>query len=734
MKAYLSEKWIELREAFAYQLIGNAIVSVSWTADWELLVQGNTARLIFGDYNPEYPLVLLFAVPEIMAGGGPEDLEPENLLWSTYVGGNMPDELASVDLDAEGHPYMCGYAYDSNFPVGTGFQIFAPAQANFLGSEEMVVMKFDKVNKQIIWATWHGGSNTSEFPSNFHNGQDKAQGISVYKGENPDLRFAFITGVTFCGDFPVGRTWNQPHPFAASAYVHANSPSSQRSVVAAYRQENGLLCWSTTHGSDFVGYSEQGLCIDVDDDGTLAVGGILQAGIDEPISGYPYVTPSGAYTKGNGGGFFMVFNPSYEVLWCSPFGTWVSQSIHLHDLMITRRSIAPFNKVLYITGSSGGSWGTLDVVPSPLTGSYYQDTPAGGTDAYIARLDIGSNYQLEYSTYWGGASTDRGTAIAQSTRDDGGLDIFLTGVTLSADIGNYPNMERLPNPGGGVLYRNVLAGQSDGYLLRFDDSSDKFTWGTLVGGEGGDALVDVAVAPDDQLLITGHTRSFTGVNTTTNDGLFSQTLLGNDPDTQHHDAFFMLLNKHRLPVWSSYIGGTKSDRSWSIAASEDELYVVGGTNSNQFTFPLKEFDENSNLDWYDGNHLNNASGTHGGLGYLSFGWGYYTGPVDPSANEPDGFVCSFAISLNVSVPETAMHGTAITATDLGNGVWLIPCGSEVPHSPRIEVFDALGHIVVCPTRVISNGTVVDLSAQAIGPYLVKLTVGLSTYAVKIIHR
>lgn len=727
LKAYLSGRWIELREAFAYQLVGNNVVPVSWSADWQLLTQANTVKLAFGTYNPAYPLVLLFSVPEAMGGGGggPEDIEPENLTWSTYVGGNMPDEFSDIDLDTDGNPYVCGYTYSNNFPVGLSYSEFAPWQAVFLGSEDMVTMKFDKTDKSLLWATYHGGSDMSVNPTYMHGGQDKAQGISVYKGPNADLQHVFVTGVTYCGDFPVGRFWNSPHPFAASAYVHANNPRNQRSVVVAYRQSDGFLCWSTTHGPNFVGYSEQGISIDVDEDGTLVMGGSLDGGTDATITNYPYVTPTGAYTKGNGAGFFVLFNSDYEIQWCTPFGSH-GQYDWMHDLMIARRSIAPYNKVLYVTGwavspiPGGGPWGSLDVVPSPLPNSYYQSTSAGGTDAYFARLDVDGSFQLEYSTYWGGAGQDRGMSLAQSLRDDGGLDIFISGNTTSGDLGNYPGMDRLPDPGGGVPFRNILLGYSDGCLIRLDDATDQLTWGTLIGGESDDAVVQVTVAPGDQLLLTGHTKSATGVTPAPNTGLYSQVQIGNDPSTQHLDAFFMLMNKHRQPVWASYWGGTRTDRSWAMVASEDELYLAGGTNSDQFTFPLKDFDPSTTDDYFDGNHLNNASGTDGGLSWGGFRNGFFTGAADPIGTQPDGFICSFAIAPNVSVNDLPHPEATALPILLEQGLWLLPWATLDGSPPTVQLFDAIGRLVPSGNRMTAQGVIVDLTGEARGIFVARI--------------
>jgi hypothetical protein len=724
LKAYLSGKWVKLQEAFAYQLIGNNVVPVPWTADWQLLTQANTVKLAFGSYDPAYPLVLMFGIPEAMGGGG-QGPEPENMTWSTYVGGNMPDEFAAIDLDAEGNPYVCGYSYSNNFPVNPFISYYPPEQQNFLGTEDMVIMKFDKVDKRILWSTFHGGSNTSPYPANFHAGQDKAQDIAVYKGSNPDLNFAFITGVTLCNDFPVGRHWHAPHAFSASAYVQPNNPHNQRSVVAAYKQGDGKLCWSTTHGPNFSGYSEQGISIDVDEDGTLAMGGYLRGGSSATITNNPYVTPTGAYTKGNGAGFFVLFNSAYQIQWCTPFGSH-GQYDWMHDLMIARRSIAPYNKVLYVTGwavspiPGGGPWGSLDVVPSPLTNAYYQASSAGGTDAYFARLDIDGSFQLEYSTYWGGNGQDRGMSLAKSMRDDGGLDVFISGNSTSSDLANYPAMERLPDPGGGVPFRNNLSGDSDGLLLRLDDATDQLTWGTLIGGEANDAVVHVAIAPGDQLLLTGHTKSTTGVAAAPNAGLYSQVQIGNDPGTQHIDAFFMLMNKHRHPVWTSYWGGTKTDRTWAMVASEDELYLAGGTNSDQFTFPLKEWDPLSNLDYYDGNHLNNASGTNGGLSWGGFNGGFFTGVGDAMATQPDGFICSFAIASNVNIHESMQPAAAALPVLLDEAVWLLPWSAQDGLLPLVEVFDATGRIIRSNTQQTTQGMVLDLSGKAHGIFVARI--------------
>jgi hypothetical protein len=79
------------------------VVPVPWTADWQLLTQANTVKLAFGSYDPAYPLVLMFGIPEAMGGGGQGPCKPP--LKQVQVNVETPnldqDEEEQIHRDAD---------------------------------------------------------------------------------------------------------------------------------------------------------------------------------------------------------------------------------------------------------------------------------------------------------------------------------------------------------------------------------------------------------------------------------------------------------------------------------------------------------------------------------------------------------------------------------------------------------------------------------------------------------
>jgi hypothetical protein len=721
IKLYLhGQRYLYLREAVAYQVDNNNnVIPLGWNASYTPYLGSAQVTLGFSTYDPTLPLVLLVGAPPAAGGGVPD---PQNLTWCTYAGGNNPDELSEVSLDANGDIYVTGYADDSNFPVGTGFQEFNTGNQVLQGSEDIVTMKFNHANKQIRWATYHGGTNIGSSYAALNGGMDKGYDVSAYKGSDPNLEYVYITGSTICEDFPHG-VFNLPNPFSG-AYVSNNDSANVKTVIAAYREGNGRLCWSTTHGIQLNGYSERGTCIDVDNTGTLMVGGMLSAGQLNPIPAPYRVTPSGAFTKNNGGGFLVLFDSDYQIAWCTPFG---SDGINdcVQDIRIATRSTAPYNKVAYLTGSStdpsgsGSPFFALDVVPPMNTNGFYQPSPAGGKDAYLARIDIESTYDLEYSTYWGGAGQDRAYTIEIEPLAFGGQFIHLAGSTGSANLTDI----ELPNGGGGSWHVSSLNGVSDAFVFKFDDATEEIVRGTLYGGELDDAFLDATLGPGGRLYLAGETRSYTGLVNSPNIGLYAQSALGNSPTTQNRDALLVVLDTHGVPVWTTPFGGFATDRAWGVAASATELYMVGSTNSDQVTFPVKEFDITIPQDWYDGNHLNNAVGTHGGLefsGHFRSNQGV-GGLADPAFTEPDGYLTSFAITGTVGLEDSEWIAGSLDPTQLTASSWFLALNEPALHGAQVTLLNGLGQLVRSWNNVQGAQLIIDLQDCAHGIYTICLT-------------
>jgi len=129
------------------------------------------------------PRDFLVTIPLSPASGeepvAPED-DPNDLIFSTYLGGSSWDSAYGVAIDDLGHPYVIGSTPSSDFPTTPG------AFDETLSVIDAFVTKFTTDGTGLVYSTFIGGSHT-----------EKGLGIDVENG------VAYITGETRSVDFPL---------------------------------------------------------------------------------------------------------------------------------------------------------------------------------------------------------------------------------------------------------------------------------------------------------------------------------------------------------------------------------------------------------------------------------------------------------------------------------------------------------------------------------------------------
>lgn len=136
----------------------------------------------------------------------------------------------------------------------------------------------------------------------------------------------------------------------------------------------------------------------------------------------------------------------------------------------------------YVTGTTTSS-------DFPTQGAL-QDSLGGNTDAFATKLAPDGS-ALVYSTYLGGSSADRGSAIAV----DGSGAAHVTGTTAST---NLPTQDAV---------QLGLGGGTDAFLAKLAPDGTALAYGTYLGGSADDQAHDVAVGPDGSAYLTGDTAS-----------------------------------------------------------------------------------------------------------------------------------------------------------------------------------------------------------------------------------
>jgi uncharacterized protein (TIGR03437 family) len=128
------------------------------------------------------------------------------LAYSTYLGGSLLDQAASVAVDGSGSAYVVGSASSTDFPVTPG-AIQTTNKAAALGHyfADGFVAKLDPTGSTLVYSTFLGGSGyyyqyyvASNNTTYIEGGADGADSVALDGSGN-----AYVAGITQSPDFPV---------------------------------------------------------------------------------------------------------------------------------------------------------------------------------------------------------------------------------------------------------------------------------------------------------------------------------------------------------------------------------------------------------------------------------------------------------------------------------------------------------------------------------------------------
>jgi len=217
----------------------------------------------------------------------------------------------------------------------------------------------------------------------------------------------------------------------------------------------------------------------------------------------------------------------------------------------------------YVAGSHGPDF--------PTTPGAYSTTVGTGFVTKVAP----SGDSLVYSTYLGGA----GTGIYDVCIDATGA-AYVAGDT---EVG----MPTTP----GAYDETHNGGRIDAFAAKLDPSGSALLWATYLGGAGDDTARSICVGSTGEVTVAGDTGSADFPVTA---GSAQQTYGGNG------DAFVTRLNAAGSAlVWSTFLGGTSSDRANGVATdAAGAAYAAGFTYSRDYPITADAFDS-FNDNWYD---------------------------------------------------------------------------------------------------------------------------------------
>ncbi len=239
-------------------------------------------------------------------------------------------------------------------------------------------------------------------------------------------------------------------------------------------------------------------------------------------------------------------------------------------------SVAANSSSLFISGS------TESVIAFPATTGAYQTSLAGGSDAFVAKLNHTSESApfFTYITYLGGTGSEHGFGIATDEEDNA----YIVGDTTSTNFPTTPGSFRsspLPSP------RYV-----DSFVTKLNPNGSALIYSTYLGGSRGyDYARDIGVDALGSAYVTGDTTSVdfpldeSGAVRTTPGGFPHHFTDEFDPP----DAFVLGLNASGSDlIYTTFLGGPDrrdADRGYGIAVGLGNQFVTGLTSS-RVDFPL----------------------------------------------------------------------------------------------------------------------------------------------------
>jgi len=367
------------------------------------------------------------------------------------------------------------------------------------------------IDPQLVWASYFGGS-----------GSDGPMDIETDNQGN-----LFVCGYNGGANFPIKNL--------LGAYNHT---SVNGGAFISRFSNTGHLNWST-HLSEFItgtDLSANAMCIG--SNGNVFITG-------KANSNFPLFN-TGAFFQGSIGSsqdaFIMSFNNNGAALWATFYGG--NSDDEGNDIF----SDALGN--IYVIGNTKSNnfpemqWGT----------AYHQANNNGLQDAFI--LKFTNTGARQWATCFGGSQNDFGFS--------GSIDVF--GNIIVCGTTNSPGLP-ITNTVSGSFSQAILAGQEDGFLLRFQ-SNGTLDWGSYFGGGSTDYLISVACDSKGNFFAFGFSSSTVGFPITNYPGSYFQPV--NNGAT---DAVILKMNSSLNLIWSTYYGGAMLEGTNFYGSGSHNLFV-----------------------------------------------------------------------------------------------------------------------------------------------------------------
>ncbi len=509
----------------AYQIIDNEIRSINVSYQ----VTDNGYSFDLGNYDRSKELII------------------DPLLQSTYFGDGQNDLIRALDVAPSGDVYAVGHT-NSIISGVPGLPLYTR------DGYDAFVARFNHTLTELLYIGFIGGS-----PLTGSGMSDQANSIT-FRPTTGDEFEVYIAGYTASQDL-AGVTED------SADHLYLDSDGCREGFVSRFSSDLMTLHGSTYYGGTAT--APAALCPE-DEIRGISIVSVLQpdtsyrdeifiagktAATNIPgivFDGNPNPSPQDNFAGGDSDGFIARLNYELtEILSATYLGG--SGDDEIRDLFA--------GSGVYVVGNT-----TSTDFPWVTPGDHYQNSLAGGIDAFVSRMSLWLDV-ISDSTYIGGSGNEYVHTMASTPGNTSGF-VYLAGTTDSTDFpGVTGGLSAIPNDGFIVRIQKTLA----------DDAGYQATY---IGGNLEDIVWDIDYDPDSNFLyVTGSTRStdFPG-----SDGGAQEALVG------AQDAFVLKINSFWLDSTGyqmSYLGGPISpeESGFGVAFNTvNGVYVGGVTTSDDF--------------------------------------------------------------------------------------------------------------------------------------------------------
>jgi uncharacterized repeat protein (TIGR01451 family) len=479
-------------------------------------------------------------------------IDPQ-LSYSTYLGGSGAESCSAITglpftpgcpaiaVDTGLNAYIAGSTESTDFPPSPGHI------GHLTGTANVFIAKFNSQASALIYSTYLGGSDI-DYPA----------GLAVDAGFN-----VYVAGTTNSSDFPTlngltGTVTAGNHAFVSKLDLGANLKYSTYLAGSGIETASGLA---------------------VDSQSRIYVTGTTTS-TDFPTTPNSWSTQNGFVPPGTIELFFSKLDPTKVASTSLLYSTYLGgTSVNSGETptVIGGGVAVDSNCDAYVSGGTNYT----DMVPLV---NAYQGLLAStaGTNAWLAEFAVptnsncGSNYFVNYATYFGGTGSD----VSYGISVDVGHNSYIVGSTTSNDI----------TPAVGIApFQSVNGGGEDAFVAKFAQpiitgttpGNVTLSYFSYLGGTGNDLGLAIVADVDGGARITGLTNSTTGFP-------ISAAPLQPGFGGGAEDAFYARIDTTSTSVttpttFSSYLGGSGTDIGTSVALDfQSDSYVTGETSSGNF--------------------------------------------------------------------------------------------------------------------------------------------------------